>query len=42
VDKKEDASDKAELDRVLMWKNSICAKQALTEKFQDKDSKKNQ
>lgn len=40
VDKKEDAVNKAELDRCLMWKNSMATKQALIEKFPKKDSGK--
>jgi hypothetical protein len=40
VVKKEDAADKGELDRVLIWKNHMCTKQALTEKFSKKDSQK--
>lgn len=37
VVKKEDAVDKAELDRVLIWKDSMAAQQALVKKFPKKD-----
>jgi hypothetical protein len=38
VDKKEDAVNKAELDRVLMWKNSMATQQALMKKFSKKEA----
>jgi hypothetical protein len=38
VDKKEDAVNKAELDRVLMWKHNMATQQALTKKFPKKES----
>ena len=40
VDKKEDAVNKAELDRVLMWRNNIATQKALMEKLPKKDSGK--
>ena len=40
VDKKEDAVNKAELDRVLMWKNSMATQQALKEFLQKESGKK--
>lgn len=40
VDKKEDAANKAELDRVLMWKSSMATKLALADKFLERDLKK--
>lgn len=33
VQKKEDSVDKAELDRVLIWKSSMATQEALTKKF---------
>jgi hypothetical protein len=40
VVKKEDALNKGDLDRVLMWKNNMATQQALAKKFPKKDSRK--